>query len=101
MKTATAFCVHRKNMSHALAVLEREIEQDADEFVAAAAGLFRNFVNLIDDLFADADGERLVAIRAAGMLHRVFEFFCHGYHLIVFIISESVKREYDYAIDIE
>ena len=79
MKTATAFCVHRKNMSHDFAVLEREIEQDADEFVAAAAGLFRNFVNLIDDLFADADGERLVAIRAARVLRCDFEFFCHGW----------------------
>ena len=41
-------------MSHDFAVLERELEQDADEFVAAAAGLFGNFVNLIRPRRVDA-----------------------------------------------
>lgn len=85
---------------HDFAVLQREIQQHADELIAASAGLFGNVVNLIDDLLADADGERLVAVCPARVLHRDFEFLCHRYHLMSFIITKSVNREYDYINDI-
>ena len=85
---------------HDFAVLQREIQQHADELIAASAGLFGNVVNLIDDFLADADGERLVAVCPARMLHRDLELLCHGYHLMSIIITKSVNLGYDYINDI-
>ena len=48
-----------------LAVLQGEIEQHADELVARAPRLLSEFVDVVERIDFDADGENAVAIIAA------------------------------------
>ena len=83
-------CKHNLFLSHHLAVVDGEVEQETDELVARASRLVSECVKSIDNIFPNADGQGLVPVLSA-FSFGYHQFCVHMYHLIMSVSMRHYK----------